>query len=73
MRDVHQTPDEITHLKDLLRDTFIKNYKETLEKELQDRLKNTRLNKKIDKDIIIAANDIAKEVLETNSPPTKLW
>ena len=72
MRDVHQTPDEITHLKDLLRDTFIKNYKETLEKELQDRLKNTRLNKKIDKDIIIAANDIAKEVLETIEN-TRFW
>ena len=64
-RDVHQIPDEVTHLKDLLRDTFIKNYKETLEKELQDRLINTQLNKKIDKSIIIAANDIAKEILET--------
>ena len=48
---------------------FIKNYKETLEKELQDRLIHTRLNKKIDKDIIIAANDIAKDVLETIENP----
>ena len=58
-RDVHQTPDEITHLKDLQRDTYIKNYKYKLEKELQDRLINTRLNKKIDKNMIMAANDIA--------------
>ena len=48
---------------------FIKNYKETLEKELQDRLIHTRLNKKMDKDIIIAANDIAKDVLETIENP----
>ena len=68
-RDVHQIPDEVTHLKDLLRDTFIKNYKETLEKDLPDRLINTRLNKKIDKNIIIAANDIAKEILETIENP----
>ena len=68
-RDVYQIPDEVTHLKDLLRDTFIKNYKETLEKELYDRLINTRLNKKIDKNIIIAANDIAKEILETTENP----
>ena len=40
-RDAHQTPDKVTHLKDLLRNTFIKNYKETLEKELQDRLIHT--------------------------------
>ena len=55
-RDVHQIPDKVTHLKDLLRNTFIKNYKETLEKELQDKLIHTRPNKKIDKNIIIAAN-----------------
>ena len=61
--------DKVTHLKDLLRIMFIKNYKETLEKELQDRLIHTRLNKKIDKDIIIAANDIAKDVLETIENP----
>ena len=68
-RDSHQIPDKVTHLKDLLRNTFIKNYKETLEKELQDRLIHTRLNKKIDKNIIIAANDIAKDVLETIENP----
>ena len=67
-RDVHITPDEVTHLKDLLRDTFIKNYKEALEKELQERLINTRLNK-IAKYIIIVANDIAKEILETIENP----
>ena len=48
---------------------LIKNYKETLEKELQDRLIHIRLNKKIDKNIIIAANDIAKDVLETIKNP----
>ena len=32
---MHQTTDKITHLEDLLRNTFIKNYKETLKKELQ--------------------------------------
>ena len=64
-QDVHQIPDEVMHLKDLLRNTFIKNYKETLEKELQDRLIHTQLNKKINKNIIIAANDIAKDILET--------
>ena len=68
-RDAHQIPDKVRHLKDLLRNMFIKNYKETLEKELQDRLIHTRLNKKIDKDIIIAANDIAKDVLETIENP----
>ena len=30
-QDAHQIPDEVRHLKDLLRNTFIKNYKETLE------------------------------------------
>ena len=64
-RDVHQIPDEILHLIDLLRDIFIKNYEETLEKKLHNTLINTRPNKKIDKNIIIAANDIAKEILET--------
>ena len=64
-QDAHQIPDEVTHLKDLLRNTFIKSYKETLEKELQDRLIRTRLNKKVDKNIIIAASDIAKDILET--------
>ena len=68
-RDAHQIPDKVRHLKDLLRNMFIKNYKETLEKELQDRLIHTRLNKKIDKDIIIAANDIAKDLLETIENP----
>ena len=68
-RETHQIPDEVVHVKDLLRNTFIKNYKETLEKELQDRLIHTRLNKKIDKNIIIAANDIAKDVLETIENP----
>ena len=68
-RDAHQISDKVTHLKDLLRNMFIKNYKETLEKEQQDRLIHTRLNKKIDKDIIIAANDIAKDVLETIENP----
>ena len=68
-RDAHQIPDKITHLKNLLRNTFIQNYKETLEKELQDSLIHTRLNKKIDKNIIIAANDIAKDVLETIKNP----
>ena len=68
-RDVHQIPDKVRHLKDLLKNMFIKNYKETLEKELQDRLIHTRLNKKIDKDIIIAANDITKDVLETIKNP----
>ena len=33
-RDAHQIPDKVRHLKDLLRNMFIKNYKETLEKEL---------------------------------------
>ena len=61
-QDVHQIPDEVMHLKDLLRNTFIKNYKETLEKELQDRLIHTRLNKKINRNIIIAGNDIAKDI-----------
>ena len=37
-QDAHQIPDEVTHIKDLLRNTFIKNYEETSEKELQDRL-----------------------------------
>ena len=64
-RDVHQIPDEILHLIDLLRYIFIKNYEETLEKKLHNTLINTRPNKKIDKNIIIAANDIAKEILET--------
>ena len=64
-RDAHQIPDEVRHLKDLLRKTFTKNYKEALEKELQDRLIHTRLNKKIDKNVIIAANDITKDILET--------
>ena len=68
-RDTHQIPDEVTHLKDLLRNTFIKNYKETLEKEVQDRLIHTRLNKKMHKNIIIAANDIAKDILETIENP----
>ena len=68
-RDAHQIPDEVTHLKDLPRNTFIKNYKETLEKELQDRLIHTRLNKKINRNIIIAANDIAKDILETIENP----
>ena len=68
-RDMHQMPDEITHLKDLLRDMFIKNYNETLEKELQDRLINTRLNKNINKNITIVANAIAKEILETTENP----
>ena len=63
-RDVYQIPDEI-----LLRNTFIKNYKEALEKELQDRLINPQLNKKIDKNIIIAANNIAKKILETIENP----
>ena len=40
-RDAHQIPDEFMHLKDLLRSTFIKNYKEILKKELQDRLIHT--------------------------------
>ena len=40
-RDEHQILDKVTHLKDLLGNTFIKNYKETLEKELQDRLIHT--------------------------------
>ena len=62
---MHQTPDEVTHLKDLLRYTFIKNYKETLGKGLHYQLINTRLNKKIDKNVIIAANDIANKILET--------
>ena len=62
-RETHQIPDEVVHVKDLLRNTFIKNYKETLEKELQDRLIHTRLNKKIDKNIIIAANDITYLVI----------
>ena len=63
--DAHQIPGEVTDLKDLLRNTFIKSYKETLEKELQDRLLHTRLNKKIDKNTIVAASDIAKDILET--------
>ena len=67
--DAHQIPDEGTHLKDLLRNTLIKNFKETLDKELQDRLIHTRLNKKIGKNIIIAANDTGKDILETNENP----
>ena len=51
---------------------FIKNYKETLQKEVQERLIHTRLNKKIDKDIIIAANDIAKDILENIENP-EFW
>ena len=69
MRDAHQIPDKVTHLKDLLRNTIIKNHKETLEKELQDRLIHTRLNKKTDKNIIIATNDNAKDILETIENP----
>ena len=61
---MYQIPDEI-----LLRNTFIKNYKEALDKELQDRLINPRLNKKIDKNIIIAADNIAKKILETIENP----
>ena len=53
----------------LLRNTFIKNYKETLEKQLQDRLIHTRLNKKIGKNIITTANDITKDILETIENP----
>ena len=68
-QDTHQTPDEVTHLKDLLRNTFIKNYKATLEKELQDRLIHTRLNENIDKNIIIATNDIAKDILKAIENP----
>ena len=48
---------------------FTKNYKETLEKELQDRLIYTRLNKKTDENIIIAANNITKDILETIENP----
>ena len=40
-RDAYQIPDEVMHLKDLLRSMFIKNYKEILKKELQDRLIHT--------------------------------
>ena len=61
---MYQIPDEI-----LLRNTFIKHYKEALEKELQDRLINPQLNKKIDKNIIIAADNIAKKILETIENP----
>ena len=68
-QDTHQTPDEVTHLKDLLRNTFIKNYKATLEKELQDRLIHTQLNENIDKNIIIATNDIAKDILKAIENP----
>ena len=68
-RVAHQIPDEVTHPKDLPRNTFIKNYKETLEKELQDRLIHTQLNKKINRNIIIAANDIAKDILKTIENP----
>ena len=68
-RDTHQIPDEDAHLKDLLRNTFIKNYKQTLEKELQHILMPIPLNNKIDKNIIIAANDIAKDILETIEHP----
>ena len=68
-QDTHQIPDEVMHPKDLLRNMFIKNYKETLDKELQDRLIHTRLNKKIGKNIIIAANDIVKDILETTENP----
>ena len=68
-QDTHQTPDEVTHLKDLLRNTFFKNYKATLEKELQDRLIHTRLNENIDKNIIIATNDIAKDILKAIENP----
>ena len=64
-QDAHQIPDKVTHLKDLLKNTLIKNYKKTFEKELQDRLIHTRLNKKIGKNIIFAANDITKDILET--------
>ena len=35
-QDTHQIPDDVMHPKDLLRNMFIKNYKETLDKELQD-------------------------------------
>ena len=62
---MHQIPDEILHLIDLLRDIFIKNYEETLEKKLHNTLINTRPNKKIDKNKIIAAKDTANEILET--------
>ena len=62
---MHQIPDEILHLIDLLRDIFIKNYEETLEKKLHNTLINTRPNKKIDKNKIIAAKDTPKEILET--------
>ena len=65
----HQIPDDVTHLKGLLRNTFIKNYKETLEKQLQDRLIHTRLNKKIGINIITTANDITKDILETIENP----
>ena len=69
MQDTHQIADEVMHPKDLLRNMFIKNYKETLDKELQDRLIHTRLSKKIGKNIIIAANDIVKDILETIENP----
>ena len=68
-QDTHQIPDEVMHPKDLLRNMFIKNYKETLDKELQDRLIHTQLSKKTGKSIIIAANDIVKDILETIENP----
>ena len=39
------------------------------EREMQDLLINTWLNKKIDKNIVIAVNDFANKILETIENP----
>ena len=61
---IEQITPEVSNIKESIREQFKINFETTLTCNLKDRQINTKLNKKLDKNIIIAVYDIAKEILE---------
>ena len=66
---IEQITSEVSNIKEGNREQFKINFETTLTANLKDRQINTKLNKKLDKNIIIAVNDIAKEILESIESP----
>ena len=56
---------EVCNIKESIREQFKINSETTLTGNLKDQQINTKLNKKLNKNIVIAVNDIAKQILES--------
>ena len=66
---IEQITPEVSNIKGSIREQFKINFETILTANLKDRQVNTKCNKNLDKNIIIAVNDIAKEILESIESP----